>query len=307
MDEGITKDPGPPKKPSKPAAKRSAKPAPISKPPAEVAAAVPPVVEIPPAPTAKLLYTWEEAKKLVGVAEFEKLYGKPPGPLPFIVRDAIGDSLCPYEEGQRDFFLDPADINPQGCKDHFDGVAARLPANFPPRVAEAWLAVVKKRGYVECFNAAADFMTMEIQMVEAAKRKPPTTVVTKPSPPVIPNDLKRKNISDVVNESAPTFVAPVSKAPARTTPIKVTFTEDDSDEHQPAAVAAAAEQSTEHFQSISDMRRKMYRRTESSLLSPGFASSSAVSSRNAGNMVDVDNRSPIRPRYASPAAQALIL
>lgn len=307
MDEGITKDSGPPKKPSKPAAKRSAKPAPVSKPAAaEVAVAVPPVVEVLPTPTAKLHYTWEEAKKLVGATELEKLYGKPPGPLPFIVRDALGDSLCPYAEGQRDFFLDPADVNPQGCKDHFDGVAARLPPTFPPRVAEAWLAVVKKRGYVECFNAAADFMTVEIKMVEAAKRKPPTTVMTKPSPPVIPNDLKRKNISDVVNESAPTFVAPVSKAPARTTPIKVTFTEDDSDEHQPTA-AAAVEQSTEHFQSISDMRRKMYRRTESSLLSPGFASSSAVASRNSGNMVDVDNRSPIRPRHASPAAQALIL
>lgn len=282
------------KTPSKPAAKRAAKPAPPKPAPS-------------PAPTKdhddqlKLCYTWEEAKKLVGVAWLEKLYGKPPGPLPYVVRDAIGNGLCPFVEGQRDFYLPPEDVNAENCREQFEVVAARLPkASASVRIVEAWLAFAKKKGYLETFRQASELMTAEIRAVEAARSDPrPTPPPVKAVP--IPADLKRKDVSGVFTEAPPStvLVAPPVAKPAAP-PTRVAATTD-------AAAAAAAQESEDHpVQTLSDMRRKMYRKTDTNIISPGFAISSVIASRSGGgSKVSIDDIGPVRPRYNSPVVQAM--
>jgi hypothetical protein len=289
------------KKPAKPAAKRAAKPvAAISKPPAAAPAPIKdvPIKDVPMLDeAAKLYYTWDEAKKLVGTAELEKLYGKPPGPLPYLVRDSIGNGLCPNAEGQRDFYLPAEDITPEACKEQFEVVASRLPKDSPyARIVEAWLAFAKKKGYIETFKQASDLMSAEIKMVEVARKNPKPTPPPAKAPP-IPGDLKRKDISGLLTEAPPAVVVashPVAKpaAPSAALPVR--------------AAVGALESGDHPIQSIADMRRKMYRKTDANIISPGFAASSVVSSRNGGgNMVNVEARNPIRTRYNSTAVQAI--
>lgn len=222
-------------------------------------------------------YTWEEAKKLCG-EQLEKIYGAFPGALPWVVRDALGDALCPLKDSSRDFYLDNDTYTLENCKLQFEDVASRLPKGSPhAKVVAAWLAGAKKSGFVPAFKQASDAMTKEIKIVLEAKNPS----ANKPQPPSrLP--LGSSAMSLIPKEAPAPAASPSSKPAASLKPAASAI---------PAAASAAQPLSEVSVQSLSDLRRKMYRKSDDTAsLSPSFAVSSIIASRNAGGIVEVETR-----------------